>query len=221
MKKQIFISLLISLVITGCISVNKALITNINSNSNVLAFSKTIFSDNFDDNRNKWIQKSSPDFSVKIMDGHLSIDKFERNKIKNGCLWYEKTIDSLQTASNFSILFDARFVNYDDVSNSIDFQWGNLNDDLYQLRFDIDGNITFKRFTNHNWIDIITVQKSNLISTDKFNKIVISQINDKCITIINNTEVFETKIEKIPGNKIGFQECLKVSWEFDNLIIRI
>ena len=221
MKKQIFISLLIILIITGCISVKKALITNTNSNSNVLAFSKTIFSDNFDDNRNKWIQKNSPDFSVKIKDDHLLIEKFERNRIKNGCLWYEKSIDSLQTASNFSISFDARFVKYDDILNSIDFQWGNLNDDLYQLRFDINGEITFKRFTNHNWIDIVSVQKSNLISTDKFNKIFINQINDRCIIIINNTEVLETKIEKITGNKIGFQDCLKVSWEFDNLIIRI
>lgn len=187
-------------------------------------FTKIIFSDQFEDNRNNWKTEKNHNFQVDIHNGVFHFEKLARNRESNGCLWYSKKIDNLQTDKDFMISFDARFLSADDVCNEIDFQWGNLNEELYQLIFSVDGNILLNKFSRNNnpqrWSRIVTVIENGLIHSNRFNKIVIMQVQNRCIIGINNKEVVNTEIERISGNAIGIQQCLKVSWDMDNIEIR-
>lgn len=180
--------------------------------------------DNFDNNENNWKMINNKNFLVENENGVLHIEKFEKNRISNGCLWYSKSFEKLDTSKDFSISFDARFISYDDIYNAFDFQWGNMDSTSYQLSVSIDGKFKLKSFNRIaspqlRWTDIAENEKAGLIKLDDFNHIQIIQIDGKCFILINKKVVLKTKIN-CSGKQIGFQECLKVAWELDNFKIR-
>lgn len=204
-----------------------------------------VFKDTFKDNRNNWSrQKDNSDFTVNISDGNLNIEKHTRNRIKNGCLWLNKSINNFSTAKDFSIIFSAKILSYDDVFNGIDLQWGTINlpdqkTKLYQINLGVSGEIYLDYFENGNgWThlhrkNLISEIESNKIingveysnqpypaKVNEYNKYEIAQLGDSCFVYINNIPVYSEKIKVIEGNNIGIQQCLKSSWKIDYLMIK-
>ncbi|MDD4970669.1 MAG: hypothetical protein PHT07_14680 [Paludibacter sp.] len=202
-----------------------------------------IFNDTFDDNRNNWdLKEDYADFSVEISEGNLKIEKRSKNRIKNGCLWLNKPIANFSTAKDFSIIFSAKILSYDDVFNGIDFQWGAINNPnqktkLYQINLGVCGEIYLDYFEN-GWTylsrkNLISEIKSNKringveytnqpypAKINEYNKYEIAQVGSSGIVYINNIKVYSEKIDVVEGNYIGIQQCLKSSWKIDYLIIK-
>ena len=202
-----------------------------------------IFKETFDDNRNDWdLKEDYADFSVNISEGNLNIEKLSKNRINNGCLWLSKQIDNFSTAKDFSIIFSAKILSYDDVFNGIDFQWGTINNPnqktiLYQINLGACGEIYLDYFDD-KWTylsrkNLISKIKSNKkicgvkysnqrypVKINEYNKYEIAQVGNSCFLYINNIKVYSEKINVIKGNYIGIQQCLKSSWKIDYLVIR-
>jgi len=184
---------------------------------------QVVFSDNFDNNSNKWQFRDNHNFQLRIVSGMLHIEKYQKNAVNNGCMWYQKNIPGFDCSKNFSISFDAQVVNADDVFNAFDFQWGNVGDDLYQFTLSDKNEVRLQRFnknSENSWSDIESIFTPSPIKIDTFNHVEICQVDDRCIILINNIEVMNTQIEKIKGSAIGIQGCLRVSWNMDNLLIK-
>jgi hypothetical protein len=219
------ISLLLILICTSCTSIklfHKNDVCKKNSIENSL-IEKVIFADDFTDNSKKWKLVSNKEFKLVITHGYLRINKYKRNRVSNGCLWYRKAINGLDTSRDFSISFDARIIKSDDVSNSIDFQWGNLNDDLYQLTISKEGIVRLNRFNGQQksrWSYLHSENTKSIRKGTLYNRITIYQQFDYCQIFINDELVLGCNLERIPGNYIGFQQCVKVKWDMDNLEIR-
>jgi hypothetical protein len=182
-----------------------------------------VFSDNFSDNSNKWDFRDDENFHLGIENGVLKIEKYFKNSQNNGCLWYRKDIAGFNSGKDFTISFDARFVSANDVYEAIDFQWGDVSENLFQLSICSNGQVKLEDFHKGKmpgWNSVCSTINLNLINEKEFNNIKICQIAKTCIVYINGKEVMNTPIDPIIGNGIGIQECLKVSWEMDNLVIR-
>jgi len=180
------------------------------------------FVERFDNDSNKWEPVHSKEFLVENTEGFLHIEKFKKNRVSNGCLWYHRTFDCLNTSKDFEISFDAKFISFDDIYNALDIQWGNLDSVSYQLSVCTDGRLSLKkfdRFAKSRWTNIASNESPGLVRFNDFNRIQIIQLNKKCVIFVNKIQVFKENID-CAGNQIGFQECLRVSWAFDNLEIR-
>jgi hypothetical protein len=202
---------------------------------------KTIFKDNFTSNKHKWQLANDSNFNVAINLGVLHVEKFEKNRIRNGCLWLRKQIPNFTTDKDFKITFSARILNYDEGGSPIiDFQWGQMNeigdckyfqcDSLYQINIRANGSIRLDYFRKGwqgyiPWTDSIATQKSaykNLNDKTKigYSKYEIIQKLDMVYLKRNDKTLFSRKIKLIKGNSIGIQQCLKCTWEITKLVIR-
>lgn len=190
----------------------------------VKSVTKLVVKENFSNNRNNWQLIKDSNFYVGFAKGALHIEKLERNRINNGCMWYSKNFEEFDASRNFLISFDARFISYDDVFNGFDFQWGSRDSILYHLAVDTDGWCILERFNNqvhprNRWTRIDETFNTGLIRLNDNNRVDIIYLNGECTIMINKKQVLQAKI-KCSGKQIGFQGCLKVAWEIDNLIIR-
>lgn len=223
--KELLVCAVLISILSGCNTPHQ--LTKMDSNwkrcTGIDTMQRLIFSDRFENNENNWKLLHTDNFLVYMTNGVLRFEKSERNFNQRGCLWLNQPIDSFNTLNDFTISYDARFVKCSDVFNGIDFQWGNVNHDLYQLAFTTGGQVNLKRFTmskESRWSDITTNVLLGLIKEKEFNHVVIHQIGNRCTICVNGIEVINTKIERIAGDKIGVQQCLKIIWEMDNLEIR-
>lgn len=192
--------------------------------SAVKSVTKLVVKENFSNNRNNWQLIKDSNFYVGFAKGALHIEKLERNRINNGCMWYSKNFEEFDASRNFLISFDARFISYDDVFNGFDFQWGSRDSILYHLAVNTDGWCILERFNNqvhprNRWTRIDETFNTGLIRLNDNNRVDIIYLNGECTIMINKKQVLQAKI-KCSGKQIGFQGCLKVAWEFDNLRIR-
>jgi hypothetical protein len=198
---------------------------------NICAQPKTIFKDDFKNNRHHWKLYDDSDFVVNIREGKLHIEKKEINRIRNGCLWYSKKIPKLNTLKDFEIIFFAKISPDGENLYSIDMQWGQLNDcdscdrknNLYQfdfrperVRLSMFSTSLKPRWLYFNWSN----SPSNIFKPNDFNKYEIQQIGDFVLVKINNTIVDRRNIKTISGESIGILNCLKNSWEIDKIIIK-
>jgi hypothetical protein len=192
---------------------------------------KIIFQDEFRNNKNGWKTRNDENFLVEVSKGVLHIEKREINRIKNGCLWYNKVVPNFNTLNNFSVALHARFLSGGDFTDMIDLMWGdqkksgskNIIGGLYQLSFHMKGSVHLNYF-NSKWSYFVKKDiKSILGNTFKpsdINKYELIQKDGFVILKINNLEVFKHLTPPIPGNSFGFQQCLKSAWEIDKLAIR-
>lgn len=223
--KELFVSIVLISLLAGC-STQKQVAKMDSDWKKCISTDTTqrlIFADRFENNENNWKLLHTDNFLVYMTNGVMRFEKSEKNFNQRGCLWLNQPIDSFNTLNDFTISYDARFVKCSDVFNGIDFQWGNVNHDLYQLAFTTGGQVSLKRFTmskESRWSNITTNVLLGLIKEKDFNHVIIHQIGNRCIICINGIEVINTKIERIAGDKIGIQQCLKIIWEMDNLEIR-
>jgi hypothetical protein len=206
-----------------------------------------LFQDDFNDNKNNWNLHNDSNFLVKIENGALHLQKYEKNFIKRGCLWLSQEIPGFNTSTDFSITFYAKMIRSDDLFNLIDFQWGfrnffgtNINgrDSMYQADFILDGRLHLNYFDkkwNYLYKIVLPDTTKKVANTtpivrnenyalpyrkDAFNKFEIIQKGDTCIIKVNDIEVLNKPIRKIYGNSIGIQQCLKSQWQMDKIIIR-
>jgi hypothetical protein len=200
------------------------------------AFSqKKIFEDDFKNNKNGWKLRNDTNFLVDIKNGVLHIQKFQKNFVSRGCLWYNKKIDGLNTLNDFSITLYAKFISGGDIFDWMDFQWGNslqpkdplkrktVTNGLYQLSFITTGEIKLDYFDN-SWSYFVRKNIKTLLGEKfdpkKINKYEIVQKDSLVIFKVNDKEVLKHFCNPIAGNSIGFQQCLKTEWEIDRIVIR-
>lgn len=192
---------------------------------------KILLKDDFKHNKNKWTLKKNSDFLVEIKAGVLHLEKFEKNRKRNGCLWYSKTVPQLNTLKNFSITLFAKFVSGGDIGELIDLQWGTRNKlasgritgGLYKLSFHRQGRVDLDYFDTH-WSYFVKKDINPALLKDfdftNINKYELIQNNGFVILKVNDQEVLKQFTKPIPGNTIGFQQCLKSAWEIDKIIVR-
>jgi Secretion system C-terminal sorting domain len=195
---------------------------------------ETLLEDDFKKNKNAWKLQKDANFLVDINNGVLHLEKFEKNFTSRGCLWYNKTIPGLNTLKDFSITMYARFVSGGDIFDMIDLQWGardktdvtggRKKDSLYQLSFLLKGEVKLDYF-NYKWSyyvrkNIKTILDSDEFKAGSFNKYELMQKDGFVIFSVNDKELLKQLYDPIPGNSIGFQQCLKSAWEIDKIIIR-
>jgi hypothetical protein len=197
---------------------------------------KTIFKDDFASNKQKWQLVNDTNFNLSINGGVLHIEKFEKNKIRNGCLWLRKQIPNFATDKDFKITFRARVLNYDEGGSPIiDFQWGLMNetgdckyfpcDSLYQINIRTNGRIRLEYFRKgwHDyrpWTDSIAAKKTNSRKKSSFTKYEIIQKSDTAYLKRNKQLIFSRKVTPIIGSSIGIQQCLKCTWEIKKIKIK-
>lgn len=195
---------------------------------------KKIFQDDFKDNRNGWRLRHDSNFLVEIRNGALHIEKYQKNFVSRGCLWYNKSIPGLNTLEDFTVTIYAKFISGGDIFDWMDFQWGtrlqpvnrskqNLaGNSLYQLSFIITGEVKLDYFDN-NWSYFVRKNIKDALGerfdAHKINKYEISQKDSLVIFKINNKEVLRHFCAPVAGNSIGFQQCLKTAWEIDKIIV--
>ncbi|GAA4741176.1 hypothetical protein [Flavisolibacter ginsenosidimutans] len=192
---------------------------------------KILLEDDFNDNRNGWRLQHDSSFFVDIKDGVLHIEKFEKNFISRGCLWYNKIIPGLNTLNNFSITLYAKFLHGDDVADVIDLQWGEnqrmadgrVASSLYQLTLMLRSKVKLELF-NLKWTYIteeeLPSEWMTTFNPRQLNKYELVQ-KDSILTFrINDQEVLKQLYTPIAGNSIGIQQCLKAAWEIDKIVIR-
>jgi len=198
-----------------------------------LAFSqdKILLKEDFKNNKNAWHLQKDSNFLVEINKGVLHLQKFEKNRIKNGCLWYNKIIPGLNTLKDFSITIYARYLSGGDIFEMIDFQWGTRdktiagsNTSLYQFNFFLNGEVRLDYF-NKRWNYFVKKDVKLLINHHSFkpgvlNKYEIVQKAGFTTFSINGNEYFKQPYNPIAGNSIGFQQCLKSAWEIDKIIVK-
>jgi hypothetical protein len=193
---------------------------------------KVIFKDKFANNKNGWKLYHDSDFVVKVYEGKLYIEKLEKNRIRNGCLWYNKIMPNLDLKNDFAIIFYAKALTYGDIFKAFDIQWGNLNNcdtcnvtgNIYQIDFS-PNQVRLASFNSEkgwNYFEASTKYKvkkhpnsderplKNLIKAGKFNKYKIKQIGNLILIYINNKEVFRKEIILIGGNTIGIQQTSSI-----------
>lgn len=192
---------------------------------------RILLKDDFKQNKNEWALKKNSDFLVEIKGGALHLEKFEKNRKRNGCLWYSKTIPQLNTLKNFSIILFAKFVSGGDIKELIDLQWGtrnrsgsgNITGGLYQLSFHRQGRVDLDYFQTQ-WSYFVRKDINPTLLKDfdftNVNKYEIIQNNGFVLLKVNDQEVLKQFTKPIPGNTIGFQQCLKSAWEIDKIIVR-
>ncbi len=205
----------------------------------LFAFQKTVFcqdkillADDFNNNSNHWKLVNDSNFLVEIKHGVLHIQKFQKNSIQNGCLWYSKPIDGFDTHENFSIAFYAKYISGGDIFDDIDLQWGKLNSEdtwretpsLYQLSFMYRGEIHLNYFSKE-WTYLIRKDTKDLLNglafnPYKINKYELIQKDGFVIVKVNDKEFFKQLTPPIDGNSIGFQQCMKNAWEIDKIIVK-
>lgn len=190
-----------------------------------------LFKENFKNNKNKWeIQKDS-DFVVYIKKGVLHLEKLEKNFARRGCLWYNKIIPGFNTLNNFHITIYVKYLSGGDILDAIDFLWGDkgtlikdrYTSNLYQLNFFLKGEIRLNHF-NMNWDYPPSQNIKHLLSKEfdahKFNKYDLIQKDRFIYFMVNDIELLKQASKPVPGNSIGFQQCLKSAWEIDKIEIR-
>jgi hypothetical protein len=206
-----------------------------------------LFQDDFDDNKNNWKVISDANFLVKVDNGVLHMQKYEKNFIRRGCVWYSKEIPGFNTCTDFSITFYGKVLSDGDLFNLIDFQWGfrnyagsNINgmDSMYQVGFIMEGRVHLNYF-DKKWnylhrINLPDTAKKIIVATpipktedfafpykkNAFNQFEIIQKGDNCIIKVNGFEVLNKRMRPIYGNSIGIQQCLKSAWVMDKIIIK-
>jgi len=205
----------------------------------MVGFSTAIFSqekillqDDFLNNKNGWKLQRDSNFLVDIRNGALHLEKTEKNFTHRGCLWYNKTVPGLNTLEDFSITIYARFISGGDIFEMIDLQWGirdpasidRRNDNLYQLSLLFRGEVKLDYF-NYKWNYYIRKNVKNILNENGFkpgvlNKYELAQQDGFVIFRVNDKELLKQLSDPIPGNSIGFQQCLKSAWEIDRITVR-
>lgn len=192
---------------------------------------QTLLDDDFENNKNGWRQRHDSNFRVAVENGVLHLEKFGKNFISRGCLWYNKTIPGLNTLNDFSITFYASFVSGGDIFDAMDIQWGESmrreNDrivsGLYQLMFMHRGEVKLDHF-NRSWTYFVRKNIKTLLgegfNPKESNKYELIQKDSFLIFRINGKEVMNQHYSPVAGNSIGFQQCLKSAWEIDKIIVR-
>lgn len=192
---------------------------------------KILLIENFNDNRNGWdLKPSSKEFVVKIDRGVLHLEKRTKNFDNRGCLWYSKEIDGFDTSKDFSILVVAKQVAGGDFTDVLDIQWGvaakgNISQKamLYQLNIYMDGAIRLDFFQT-KWDNFSMVNIKDKLEEISFNpkisnKYEVIQTDGFVSLEINGTEVYKQYIFPVEGNSIGFQHCLKGTWEIEDIAV--
>lgn len=87
------------------------------------AGSKVVFNEKFSNNKNKWLTKENKDFKVTLDSGAYYMSKKVKNFDSRDCLWLAKEIKNFNSARDFTISFDLKILNQDDVENYFDFMW--------------------------------------------------------------------------------------------------
>jgi hypothetical protein len=196
---------------------------------------KILLEDDFVDNKNKWSFRKNSDFVVDIRKGALYMEKLEKNFIRRGCLWYNKTIPQLNTLKDFSVTIYARFISGGDIFEMIDLQWGMrdqskrvsgqvVKDNIYQLSLMLKGDVKLDYF-NSKWNYFVRKNVQTILTANGFkpgylNKYELLQKNGFVIFRVNDKELLKQATAPIPGNSIGFQQCMKSAWEIDKIIVR-
>jgi len=190
-----------------------------------------IFEDDFSNNEHGWKLQDNKEFLVEIKDGVLHLEKFEKNFTSRGCLWQHQVIPGLNTQKNFSITIYARYLRGGDIIDMIDFQWGERNKkgqriigDLYQLSLLLSRGEAKLDYFNERWTyfvrkDIKYIWEEGFRPRE-MNKYELVQKDSTVSFRINDREVLKQFCSPIPGNSIGFQNCLKCAWEIDKIVVR-
>ncbi|RZJ99322.1 MAG: hypothetical protein EOO43_26855 [Flavobacterium sp.] len=193
-----------------------------------------LFQEDFEGYVNDWELVNDEEFVVKQDSGKLYISKANQNSVKNGCLWYKKTISKFDTSKDLSIKFDANAISSESENGGFDIQWGKIYEadgvrikSLHQLDFGVN-KVRLSKFemnnggwTYYNWSDTLYDP-----SLDKFkaerntsHKYEIIQKGKVLTVVIDGKLVYKIPIEPKTGSEIGFQRCLKGELLLDNLVI--
>jgi hypothetical protein len=192
---------------------------------------KTLLEDDFNNNKNKWKLQKDRDFLVDIRSGVFYMEKLDKNFDRRGCLWYNRPVPKLNTLNNFSVIVYAKLVSGGDIFEMFDLQWGvrdntkkEKKDHVYQLSLMLQGDVKLDYF-NDKWNyfvrkNVKTTLRENGFKPGDFNKYELLQKDGFVIFLVNDKELLRQLTNPIPGNSIGFQQCLKSAWEIDKIIVR-
>ncbi|HEX6430655.1 MAG TPA: T9SS type A sorting domain-containing protein [Niastella sp.] len=192
---------------------------------------KILLEDDFNNNKNKWKLQKDRDFVVDIRSGVFYMEKLDKNFDRRGCLWYNKPIPKLNTLNNFSVTMYAKLVSGGDIFEMFDLQWGvrdntkkEKKDHVYQLSLILKGDVKLDYF-NDKWNYFIrknvrTTLQENGFRPGNINKYELLQKDGFIIFLVNDKELLRQLTNPIPGNSIGFQQCMKSAWEIDKIIVR-
>lgn len=198
---------------------------------NSFSQNKIIFEDDFNNNKNDWQLRNDSNFLIEIKNGVLHLEKYQKGRIKTSCFWHHKTIPAFNTLHNFSITLVTRFLSNGN-NELVNMQWGNRNNsssekkdyNFYSLGFMLQGEVKLNYFDS-NWTffarkNIKTILNEINFNPKQFNKYEYAQKDGFIIFSINNHQLIKQQCKPIPGNNIGFQQCLKSAWEIDKITIR-
>ncbi len=177
---------------------------------------KTIFEDDFTDNRHNWNEHPEDEDGVlKIQNGKYVF----HNRSKKGYYnWTLRKIEIDQT-EDFEIESTIKKVGGKD-DDGYDIIWGSDGTNHYIFRLMGDGLYTYSKWVDGKWTNVIEKDSKYINKYNSTNKLKLSKSGNILTFYINDKHVDETNFERFLGDRVGFALGSGVEVEIDNLVIK-
>jgi hypothetical protein len=184
---------------------------------NFLTAQKTIFSDNFSDNHNKWPTYTSDSSSYLIHDGKFFMDSWDTATTTLADI----SVQQFDFNKNFSISALLTHTGGTPLSGYGICFGGNDNKDYYSLCITSGGFYRVDKFFGSAYSVIASWTKIPALKTGSFidNKVQLSKDGDNWKISINDQLINTIAAQALTGNHVGFVQYGNQSIEYDDLKI--
>ena len=175
---------------------------------------KTIFEDDFTDNRNNWNEYPEDDEGVQIMQNGKYILYSTQD--------YWRTIRTIEIDQDKDFEIESTIEKAGGVDdNSYDIIWGLGGKNYYTFGISGNGSYKYLKRVDGEWIYTINWTESEFINKyNAINRLKIKKSGDKLSFYINNQFVNETQFEKFFGNGLGIGFSSNIRVKIDDYIVR-
>ena len=165
----------------------------------VRVIGKTLFREDFDDNRNEWVLEEKNDRGYTIQGGQYIMD----NRTPDTYYWVNMPVPSLADSLDFSI--EAEMQQLSGVkNNTYGLIWGLGNDHFYTIGLTGQRSYRISRYNGRTWEDLRAFKNQNAVQPyGKPNKILIQKRKYKLYFWINDHPVDTLAYQPMFGNRIG------------------
>ncbi|MBX7153239.1 hypothetical protein K1X84_16550, partial [bacterium] len=183
---------------------------------NAAAQSDVVFSDDFYSNTNNWYEGSTKDYYFKVQNGYYTFDNTSETT------WMIAKDVGLSSYDNFSA--EATIKKISGIDNNLyGIVWGyKTSNDCYTFGLSGDGNYLYGKWSNGNWVSLISWTLSSSINkyAGALNTIKVERNGSTVSFYINGTFVNSATWEAPLGNQVGFVSTNRQRMDVDKLTVR-
>ena len=172
----------------------------------------TIFFDDFNNNRNQWIETNTKTNLRKIKNGYYIF----QNKLSKGALENRIAV-SIPDTVDFEIgLTFRKKKGPNDRANGL--IWGSNGKERFSFVISGNGKFAIDKLQDGKWIDFYPWTAIEYVKKDTaLNTLVVKKAGDYYVFFINGKRIAQVKYQKLLGNQIGFYVSRQTTIEVDKI----